>query len=250
MRDALPCITASVNNTAKPAMLSTSPTPCVMLFASSTASLRIEFSPAIFVPDFFCSRQPRNKQSYLWMAFPHRKTHGSNNAMTKRRCFSRAACGSPLCRFRSRRFRPNAATSSRPMPPPINPHSQPVSQQNSHDHRVQQRLAHIRLHQPVIMNHAQNRAPVNRPMQHLPALSSQPSDHSRRRSHRQRNHQHERGKSHGDEPPLLHVLPHLGPREKFIEPNPRTEMQAAIKKREKPQHAPETNQLRLPQNFP
>src|SRR5271156_278296 len=154
-----------------------------------------------------------------------------------------------LRRLRSRRLRPNTATGGGSMSTPINPHSQPVSQLNYHDRRVQQRLAQIRFHQPVIMNNAQNRAHINRAMQHLPALSTQPPDHPRGRSHRQRNHQHERGKSHRNEPPLLHILPHFRPGKKLVQANPRAEMQGAIKKREKPQHPPETNQLRLPQNL-
>src|SRR5271154_4990781 len=83
MRSALPWIIASVSNTTKPAMLSTSPTPCVMLFSSSSASLRIGFSRAIFVLRLYSSRSQRNKQSYLWIAFIHRKMCGGTDAALK-----------------------------------------------------------------------------------------------------------------------------------------------------------------------
>src|SRR5271163_1564596 len=86
MRNALPCITASVSNTTKPAMLSTSPTPCVMLFTSSSASLRIVFARAMFVLQLYSSRSQRNKQSYLWIAFIHRKLRRGIDAAPKLGC--------------------------------------------------------------------------------------------------------------------------------------------------------------------
>src|SRR5271155_6216119 len=102
MRNALPCITASVSKTTKPATLSTSPTPCVMLFTSSSASFRIGLSRAIFVLQLYSSRSQRNKQSYLWIAFIHRKMCGGTDAALKlgrdnREVFVRRKLQPPQC---------------------------------------------------------------------------------------------------------------------------------------------------------
>ena len=55
-------------------------------------------------------------------------------------------------------------------------------QKNRHAKGIDERLAHVRLHQPVVMNHSQDGADVNQTMERLPALSSEAADHAGRGS--------------------------------------------------------------------
>jgi hypothetical protein len=63
------------------------PTPCVMLFTSSSASFRTGLSRAMFVLHLYCLLSNRNKQSYIWMHFIRWKRRDRSDAMRKRKCF-------------------------------------------------------------------------------------------------------------------------------------------------------------------
>lgn len=72
-----------------------------------------------------------------------------------------------LYRFSSRRLGFNHITAN-PAAPPDEPVPNSKSQKQGHQRTIKQRLAHIRLHQPVVMHHAGDRRNVNQPVQGLP----------------------------------------------------------------------------------
>ncbi|CFU09037.1 Uncharacterised protein [Bordetella pertussis] len=85
---------------------------------------------------------------------------------------------------------------------------------------------------------------IDRPVQGLPALA-QLAHGPLGRGGRQRRHQHERGKTHGDEWPLAHILQHGHRIQAAIPPYPGQEMQAAVEKRKQPAHATQPHQRGL-----
>ncbi len=87
-------------------------------------------------------------------------------------------------------------------------------------------------------------------MEQLPAAAAKAADPTSRRGNRERNQEHEPGKSQGDIRPFGNVFPHFGQVKKFVEPDVGREMQAAVKKGEESEHAPETDQIRQADEFP
>src|SRR5579872_3151717 len=107
----------------------------------------------------------------------------------------------------------------------------------------------IGLHQPQEMNDSRDGGQVDRAMQHRPTLPAQPADPSRRGGEGQRDHQDEARESYGDVAPLQYVRPNAVKIEDLVKRQINTEMAASVKKREQPQHASETDQLRLAKDF-
>src|SRR5258708_6809930 len=93
------------------------------------------------------------------------------------------------------------------------------------------------------MNHAADRAEVNRAMQHLPAAAAEAANPACRGSNRQRNQQNESSKSHGDERALVNIFPDFGKVEDLVEQKIGGEVQAGVEKRKEPEHAAKANQF-------
>src|SRR5207245_524085 len=83
------------------------------------------------------------------------------------------------------------------------PRAQPEGQQQRDNRSVHHRLAHVRFHQPVVVHHARRRGDINQPVQHLPALASQPPDPSPCGRNRQRKQQNKSRETGGNERPFL-----------------------------------------------
>jgi hypothetical protein len=99
------------------------------------------------------------------------------------------------------------------------------------------------------MNHAENRGHVDQAMQFLPALPTKSANPTGRRRDRERNQQQKSREAHGDVRALRNIVQDLRPVEEAIEREPSGEMEAKIEKREKAQHAAESDQLRQMKDF-
>src|ERR1700682_353452 len=96
------------------------------------------------------------------------------------------------------------------------------------------------------MDNAGYRADIDRPMNLLPALTSQTSNPALGGSDGQRNQQYKRRKTHGDISALGDVLSYFRKIEKFIEHQVSNEVQTCIEKSKESQHTPEADKLRKP----
>ena len=94
------------------------------------------------------------------------------------------------------------------------------------------------------MHYACDCAEINQPVQRLPALTAQSPYPALCWGKSEREHQHEPGKSHGDELALGDIGKHFVHVEKFIKPNVGEEVQGAVEKSEQAQHSPELDQRR------
>src|SRR5260370_9110923 len=79
------------------------------------------------------------------------------------------------------------------------PVSQSPEKKNSDERAVEERPAHIGLHQPIVMNHATDGGDEDRAMKLLPALSPEAPNPTSSGSDRQGNQQHKTCETDGDE---------------------------------------------------
>src|SRR6266571_4707851 len=124
------------------------------------------------------------------------------------------------------------------------PVSQSPEKKNSDERGVEERLAHIGLHQPVVMNHATDSGDVDRAMKLLPALSAEAPNPTSGGSDCQGNQQHKTGEADGDKRPLGDVFPHRGEVEGLIGPEISKKVQAGVEESEEAEHPPETDEVR------
>jgi len=98
------------------------------------------------------------------------------------------------------------------------PISQSPEKKYCDERSVKERLAHIGLDQPVVVNHAAHSSHIDGTMEHLPALAAETANSAGRRSNRKRNQEHKRSETHGDVAVLCDVFPHAGEVEGLVGP--------------------------------
>ena len=138
-------------------------------------------------------------------------------------------------------------SSARPKPQFV---TEPPKQEHGDNRCISKRTQNSRLHQSVVVDHSSDCTNVNQAVEQLPAAPAKAADPTSRRGNRERNQEHKGGKSQGDVRPFGNAFPHFRQVKKFVEPDVCGEMQATIKKGEKPKHAPEADQIRQTEEFP
>src|SRR5271169_1964 len=139
----------------------------------------------------------------------------------------------------------------RPAPAPVGrrslnrPYRDAVEQENGENDGVNDRLTNVFLHQPDVVDYAQDRGDINKPVERLPALAKF-ANRPLRRSSGQRNHQYKCRKTYRDERALVDVFIDAMQVEKLVEPDVGGEVQAAVKKREQSEHPPVLDEPVLP----
>src|SRR5205085_1452412 len=93
-------------------------------------------------------------------------------------------------------------------------------------------------------------AEVDEAVEPLPALTAETADPSSCRGEGERQHEDKRGEADGDEAALGDIWQYLSPRERFVKPEIRGEVEAAVEEREEPDHAAVLDEQRLLQQFP
>lgn len=131
----------------------------------------------------------------------------------------------------------------------VEPEAEAPEQQDGEDGGVLQRLAHVGLHEPIIMNDAESSGDVDRAMENPPAFAAEAANPAGSGCDGKRNQEHESGEADRDVAAPEDVGPHVVEIEEAIEADPRGEVEAGVEKSEKAQHAAETNEQRQSEKF-
>ena len=123
------------------------------------------------------------------------------------------------------------------------------SKKHRKDAGVEERLARVRFHFPVVVPDAEHGDHINEFVQLLPT-TPESAHHRVRRCYRQREQQHEGGKSDRDIGTLRDVLEHGAQMQRLIENEIDEKVQQGVGKREEPEHSSQAQPLDPPGDIP